>query len=176
MASWSWCCNLVFSFVGFSGNSNQEWITQACWSLPKSQTFISPGVPFFFPPALLQCVCRSKVLVLAKEHRWRIVHLRGRLKQNQKSNLNVVSLYWEFSLRVVTFRMALASFGGLGFHWALVGQIQLHNLAMRSCLLLTVVEKKGWGLHDLQGAMKPFIDPQSKVYILFLLLLKIAHQ
>ena len=41
---------------------------------------------------------------------------------------------------------------------------------------LTVVEKEGRGLHDLQGAMKPFIDPQSKVYILFLLLLKIVHQ
>lgn len=55
----------------------------------------------------------------------------------------------------------------------------LHELFYGYALGLSkvmVVEKKGRGLHGLQGAMKPFTDPQSKVYILFLLLLKIAHQ
>ena len=125
MAAWSCCYNLVFGFVGFSGNSNREWITQACWSLPKSQTFISPCVPFFFPPALLQCVCRSKILVLAKEHRWRIVHLRGRLKQNQKSKLNVVSLYGEFSFEGCYFQEGTGRFWWFGvslrFSWPNTG-------------------------------------------------------
>ena len=59
---------------------------------------------------------------------------------------------------------------------AVPGQPRGQGVPWELCARGAAVEKKERGPNDLQEALKSFIDPLSKVFILFLLLLKIGHQ